>query len=113
MSDKNKNIIIAAGVFSFVFFSRLIFAEHAFYDADTIGYALGSISYSLEQIRPHMPGYFLHIQIIRLLNFITSGPHSSIMFLSLFYSSAGGHLLIYYLQSISKEKPRCLQHFLL
>ncbi len=69
--------------------TRLIYTEHYFVDADTVGFALGSVSYSLEFTRPHLPGYFLHVEIIAFLRKIFGNVHTVMLLLSVFYSSLG------------------------
>ena len=76
--------------------SRIIFAEKYFFDIDTVNVALGSISYSLQQTRPHLPGYFLHVKIISLLYYFFRDIHFSMMLLSIAYS-VSGTLLIFIL----------------
>ncbi len=66
--------------------TRLVYIEHYFVDFDSVGFALGSISYSLEFTRPHLPGYFLHVKIIALLKAILGDVHTAILTLSVIYS---------------------------
>lgn len=79
-------------IFVITFISRIIFSEKYFFDGDTVGIALGSISYSLQNTRPHLPGYYLHVKLISILNLIIKDVHLTMVLLSAFYSSLGAVL---------------------
>lgn len=52
--------------------SYLFFIEYnVFLTDDDAGFALASIDFDLFSIRPHLPGYFLYVYLIKLLNLIT------------------------------------------
>ncbi|MEW6193769.1 MAG: hypothetical protein AB1521_01265 [Bacteroidota bacterium] len=72
--------------------SRIIFTEKIFYDADTIGVALATESFSLEDTRPHLPGYYLHVKAIKLIDYLVGDIHSTMMFVTIFYFCAGAIL---------------------
>ena len=90
-TDKNvrRNYIIFALIFAITFLSRYLFSENNFFDADTVGVAFGSISYSLQNTRPHLPGYFLHVKLISFLTPIFKDVHQTMIILSALYSSFG------------------------
>ena len=69
-TDKNIQLyyILFVLIFVITFLSRYLFSENNFFDGDTVGVAFGSISYSLQNTRPHLPGYFLHVKLISLLS---------------------------------------------
>ncbi len=75
--------------------SRVIFAEHDFggISYDSGSYALAVQSYDLTQTRPHLPGYYLHIQAIKLIRLVTHDTHKAMLFLSILYSSLAMGLL--------------------
>lgn len=90
-TDKNipPDYLIFILILVITFLSRYLFSENNFFDGDTVGVAFGSISYSLQYTRPHLPGYFLHVKLISLLNPIFIDIHQTMIVLSAFYSSIG------------------------
>jgi len=92
-NQTGKNIqpdyVIFILIFVITFLSRYLFSENNFFDGDTVGVAFGSISYSLQNTRPHLPGYFLHVKLISLLSPLFKDLHQTMIFLSAFYSSVG------------------------
>jgi len=106
-----RNYLIAGIIFIFTFFIRFLFSENNFFDPDSVGFALGSISYSLSHSAPHMPGYFFHVKLICFLNNITSNPHASALFLTFFYSSAGAGLTFLLLRKYFSEKTSLFTSF--
>lgn len=93
-TDKNIHLdyVIFILIFVITFLSRYLFSENNFFDGDTVGVAFGSISYSLQNTRPHLPGYFLHVKLISLLNILFKDIHQTMIILSAFYSSIGALL---------------------
>ncbi len=92
--DKNIQLkyVIFILIFIITFLSRYLFFENVFFDGDTVGVALGSISYSLRNTRPHLPGYYLHVKLISLLNPLFKDIHQTMLILSALYSSIGALL---------------------
>lgn len=92
--DKNiqRDYLIYSLIFVITFLSRYLFSENNFFDGDTVGVALGSISYSLQSTRPHLPGYYLHVKLISLLYPLFKNLHHAMIFISAFYSSIGALL---------------------
>ena len=93
-TDKNvrRDYIIFTLIFAVTFLSRYLFSENNFFDADTVGVAFGSISYSLQNTRPHLPGYFLHVKLISILTSLFKDVHQTMIILSALYSSIGALL---------------------
>ncbi|MFA3782897.1 hypothetical protein ABRY23_07535 [Melioribacteraceae bacterium 4301-Me] len=83
----HKEVITALFFSLITVLTRLIYLEHFFVDWDSVGFALGSISYSLEFTRPHLPGYFLHVKIISALSKVLGNIHTAMLTLSIVYSS--------------------------
>ncbi|MCG8606486.1 hypothetical protein MJD09_16065, partial [bacterium] len=86
---------IALLVLAMTAVSRLIFAESDFggFSYDSGSYALAVQSYDLSETRPHLPGYYLHVQAIKLVGILTGGTHRAMITLSVLYSSVGLGLL--------------------
>lgn len=89
---KDGKIFFVLCIVIITFLSRFLLAETLFYDADTIGVAMATKSFSLADTRPHLPGYFLHVQIIKALNFFISDLHLTMVLLSIFYCIVGAVL---------------------
>ncbi len=104
MGTNKKFIFHAYALFLIALLSRIILAEKIFYDADTIGVALATQSFSLESTRPHLPGYYLHVQSIKLINYFLNDVHSSMMFLTTAYFLLGALLSFYILNKFFNEK---------
>jgi hypothetical protein len=94
---EDKKIFFVLCIVVAVLLSRFLFAEVLFYDADTIGVAMATKSFSLADTRPHLPGYFLHVQIIKALNFFISNLHLVMILLSVIYCVAGAVLAFNFL----------------
>ena len=77
--------------------SRLIVinGQYHIYSWDSGNFALACESFSLNEGRPHLPGYFLHIQLIRMLTAVTGDSMTSMNLFSVLYSSlAAGFLFL-------------------
>ena len=76
--------------------SRLAFRTHELYDLDSVNFALGVARFDPRVHQPHPPGYFLYVEIGRLLNFFTHDANLALVILSA-AASCGTILLIYFL----------------
>jgi hypothetical protein len=77
--------------------SRLIVmsGQYHIYSWDAGNFALAADSFSLADGRPHLPGYFFHIQFIRMLTGLTGDHLLSMNLLSVIYSSvAAGFIFL-------------------
>jgi len=83
---RNKYFIYVF-VFIITFVSRILFLEKYFFDGDSVSFAFGSLSYSLQNTRPHLPGYYLHVQIISLVNYFIQNLNLTMILISTVYSS--------------------------
>jgi hypothetical protein len=81
---------------SAVAISRLAFRTRELYDLDSVNFALGVARFDPEVHQPHPPGYFLYVEIGRLLNFFTHDANLALVILSA-AASCGTILLIYFL----------------
>ncbi|MCL5991197.1 MAG: DUF2723 domain-containing protein [Bacteroidetes bacterium] len=61
--------------------------NNSFTSYDSGNYCLASISYSIENDRPHLPGYFLYVQLVKNIYQITHNFYYSLLFLSILFSS--------------------------
>ncbi len=75
-------------IFALTLISRLSFSTAAgnYFGIDPSLFALGATDYSIIDNRPHLPGYILHIQSIKLLSSITGDHSISMVWLSRLYS---------------------------
>ena len=81
---------------SAVAISRLAFRTRELYDLDSVNFALGIARFDPQVHQPHPPGYFLYVEMGRLLNFFTHDANLALVILSA-AASCGTILLIYYL----------------
>ncbi len=73
----------------------VISGNYNIYSWDAGNFALAVESFSLEDGRPHLPGYFLHVQFIRLLTSLTGDKFVSMNLFSVFYSAfAAGFIFL-------------------
>jgi hypothetical protein len=79
-----------------VAFSRIAFRTRELYDLDSVNFALGVARFDPRVHQPHPPGYFLYVEIGRLLNFVTHDANLALVILSA-AASCGTILLIYFL----------------
>ena len=68
---------------------RIYFSEQSYYgiSTDPANFILAVQSYNIAKDQPHLPGYYMHVQIIRLIKILTGNTHSAMIILSIFYSS--------------------------
>ncbi|MFQ5585067.1 MAG: hypothetical protein ACE5GL_11580, partial [Calditrichia bacterium] len=90
-----KDHLIALLLFFITFVSRYVFFEQDFggFSYDSGSFALAVQSYDISQTRPHLPGYYLHIQSIKLLRLLTGDTHSAMKLLTLLYTSLAAGIL--------------------
>jgi hypothetical protein len=74
--------------------SRLAFRTRELYDLDSVNFALGIARFDPQVHQPHPPGYFLYVELGRLLNFFTHDANLALVILSA-AASCGTILLIY------------------
>jgi len=79
---QKNDILIAIAISSFAVFLRLIFAEHYFLGYDPVNFAMGSISFSLAETRPHLPGYFLFVKSIKFISLLVNNIHTASLLLN-------------------------------
>lgn len=91
----NKDFLLALLLFLITFVSRSVFFEQDFggFSYDSGSFALAVQSYDISQTRPHLPGYYLHVQSIKLLRSLTGDTHSAMKLLTLLYVSLAAAIL--------------------
>ncbi|MGA9292360.1 MAG: hypothetical protein WCE54_15070 [Ignavibacteriaceae bacterium] len=74
---------------------RIYFAEQNYYgiSTDPANFILAVKSYNLTEDQPHLPGYYLHIQLIKLVKILTGNTHTAMLILSILYSSLSAGFL--------------------
>jgi len=85
---QNYDILIAIMLSLFVLFSRIIFAEQFFLGYDPINFAMGSISFSLANTRPHLPGYYLFVKSIQFIGQIFNDRHTASLIVNFLFTFA-------------------------
>ncbi len=82
-------------IFIFTAISRLLVLNGSLsgFGWDPGNFALAADSYSLLDGRPHLPGYFLHVLLIKNLSALTGNHFVSMIILSIFYSATGAVFL--------------------
>ena len=103
-SDRLISILILVIVISI----RLLTSSshNVYHSHDTGNVAFAVQDYNLDKERPHLPGYFLHVMIIRSINMFTNDTHTSMIFLSALYSALGvmlGYLIMRKFSGISQS----------
>jgi hypothetical protein len=94
ISESTGNKIFSSNLFYifllliFVLLSRFLVLDGKYYGYgwDPGNFALAVEDYSLENARPHLPGYYLHIQIIKIFSSIFNNHFASMIFLSILYT---------------------------
>ena len=84
----NSNLLNIFLLLIFVLLSRFLVLDGKYhgYGWDPGNFALAAEDYSLENARPHLPGYYLHIQIIKVFSAIFKNHFTSMIFLSVLYT---------------------------
>ena len=67
--------------------------ENVLYSYDSGNIALAVEDYNISEERPHLPGYFLYVQSLRLINNFTGNTQQSIIILMSVFSALGSGLL--------------------
>ncbi|NIU01841.1 MAG: DUF2723 domain-containing protein, partial [Nitrosopumilaceae archaeon] len=95
MTEIQKKILIAGIIFFITAISRLIFFEQHFggFSYDSGSFALAVQDYDITEWRPHLPGYYLYIQTIRLFQSFTVDTHSAMKWIIILFSSLAMGLL--------------------
>jgi len=91
----HKNRIVLALVFIVcTVASRLLFSpwDHNGFSFDEGNLALAARSYSIQESRPHLPGYYAHVAVIRFFSRITGEIFSSMSLVSALYSGCAAGL---------------------
>jgi hypothetical protein len=71
---------------------------------DTGNIVLAVQSYNIAEERPHLPGYFLYVMILRLCNHLTGNTQSSILLLQALFSAFGAGLIFLLLRKFFDRK---------
>jgi len=71
---------------------------------DDANFALGAQSFSLIDTRPHLPGYILHIMLIRLFRLFTGSAFSAMTLLSALYSGLAMEIFFLLLRKWADRK---------
>src|SRR4051794_30713783 len=74
--------------------SRFAFRSHDLYDLDSVNFALGIERFDPRVHQPHPPGYFLYIELGRLLTCVVHDANLALVILSI-VASCGTIVLIY------------------
>jgi hypothetical protein len=91
----NSDILWIILIFILTAISRLLVINGPLtgFGWDPGNFALAADSYSLFDGRPHLPGYFLHVLLIKNLSILTGNHFASMIILSIFYSALGAVFL--------------------
>lgn len=104
---KNNKLTVFLIIILLTLLSRLIFSpwDKGGFAFDDGNFALAVQSYSIEDSRPHLPGYFLHVKIISLFSFFTGDAFSAMSLISALYSGiAMGLLFLLLLKWLRKRE---------
>lgn len=87
MNKENSHIYIVILIL-FIFITRFgFFLDHnVFLSDDDAGFALAAQDYNIEESRPHLPGYFVLIKAISLVDIVTNDTFVSMKLLVILFS---------------------------
>jgi len=108
MKNNNKEIIVFLSLIIITIISRLIFSESIYYYEDGPTFATATINYNIKMISPHLPGYYLHVKIIKLFSYFFTNIHSAMVMLSVFYSGLAAGLIYFIFRKWLKIYPSIL-----
>ncbi len=94
-------------------FTRVFFFESRFIDYDSVNYALGTISYSIQNTRPHLPGSPLFVGLIMAVNYFTGNVHFAFELVVVSFSVLGALLTFLFLDRLFKREVAVKLSFLL
>ena len=88
MALKEKPLHVATGFALAIatLLTRLPFRAHAFFEFDSLNFAVAIFRFDLREVTPQMPGYILHVLLGRLLYAITGDLNSAYVWLSILLS---------------------------
>lgn len=101
-TTKRQTTFIFIILFSIGLLSRYFFSLEYLSCLDSVLYARGSLHYSIADLTPPPPGYFLYIMSGKFLNIFFSHPETSLKLISVFYSGLIAALLFLLGQSLFK-----------
>ncbi len=92
--QRNTDLLLAALLLVITAASRLMFIPDVVVGSsfDSGNYALAVRAFDLTATRPHLPGYFLYVQAIRLLEPLAGEPLRAMVWLAVAFSALGAAL---------------------
>ena len=69
--------------------------DYTHFSSDPPLFAMAVDDYSLEDYRPHLPGYFLHVQLAKVVIYFGCSPSGALIYLSILYSILGA--IVFYM----------------
>jgi hypothetical protein len=88
MSEKQRNWVVATGLFLAAVALAVPFRSRTPYHWDCAEFAIAVTHYDVRLSQPHAPGYFLYVMLGKLVNSLVRDPHASLVWISVF--SGGG-----------------------
>jgi hypothetical protein len=87
-----KNFFICTLLFILTFITRIAIVpgHNGFSSYDAGNFLLATQSYSIQNDRPHVPGYYLYVVILKDVNLIINDNYYSMLFLSVLLTSLAG-----------------------
>lgn len=84
-----KKILVSSIIFLITTVSRFIYFEQNFggFSYDSGSFTLAVQDYNITEWRPHLPGYYLYIQALRLFLLFTGDIHNAMKWLIILFSS--------------------------
>src|SRR5512134_3285308 len=73
-------------LFLLTLFTRLPFRSTFLFDQDSVQFALGMKTYDVYLHQPHPPGYFLYVELARLIDVFVQDANASLVWISVFAS---------------------------
>jgi hypothetical protein len=87
--ELQKRFLIALAICLITALSRFIYFEQSFggFSYDSGSFTLAVQDYNIAEWRPHLPGYYLFVQTVKLLQFFTADIHSAMKWLIILFSA--------------------------
>lgn len=85
---RKADVAMAVVLFAAAIALRVPFRSQFAYHWDSAQFVLAINEYDIRLSQPHAPGYFLYVMLGRLLNHFVGDPHSSLVWISVFFGSA-------------------------
>lgn len=94
-SERNRDILLAAGLFALGVLSRLPFRSQILYHWDSVNFAYAMREFNVAKEQPHSPGYIMYVWLCRLVDVLFHDAQTTMVWISVVASALAVASLFY------------------